>query len=248
MASNVEAASAARVPQRGYMADQPFFTAFAVILAAFIVAGFAQFQLRGFADFRTAPLYLHIHGAVMLSWLGLYVLQSWLVSKGQVKIHRKTGWLSLAVAVGVVGMGSWTGIHAIATGRVPPFFTPAFFLALTQVGVVAFAVAVGLAVQFRRQVQWHRRLMIGSGVLIAEPALGRLLPMPLLGQTWGEMLAMVVQLGFVAVLARHDRKVLGQVHPATLVVAGLLVTAHLLIELLSRVPAWAALAGSIAAG
>jgi len=248
MATKVAAGSAARVPQRGYMADQSFFTSFAAVIAAFILFGFAQFQLRGFADVRTAPLFLHIHGGIMVGWLGLYVLQSWLVSKGQVKVHRKTGWLSLAVAVAVVVMGSWTGIHAIAAGRVPPFFTPAFFLALTQIGVVAFAVAVGLAVMFRRQVQWHRRLMVGSGLLISEPALGRLLPMPLLGQTWGEMLVMVVQLGCVLVLARHDRKMLGQVHPATLVIAGLLVTSHLLIELLSRVPAWGALAQSIAAG
>lgn len=230
------------------MADQGFFTRFAIVLTAFILLGFLQFQLRGFSDFRTAPLFLHLHGGLMVSWLGLYVMQSWLVSRGQIAVHRRTGWLALAVAAAVVAGGSFTGIHAIGTGRVPPFFTPGFFLALTQVGVASFALVVALAVRFRRQVQWHRRLMIGSGVLIAEPALGRLLPMPLLGQTWGELAAMAVQLGMVAVLARHDRKALGQVHPATLVVGGVLVTAHLLIELLSRLPAWNALAAGIAAG
>ena len=235
-------------PGRGFMADQRFFTAFAAGLAAFIVLGFVQFQLRGYANFRTAPAFLHLHGGLMVSWLMLFVAQSVLVSRGQIAVHRKTCWLSLAVAAAVVVVGSYTGIHAIGTGRVPPFFTPAFFLALNQLGIAAFALVVILAVVFRRQVQWHRRLMVGSGILITEPALGRLLPMPLLGQTWGELLAMAVQLGMVAIIARHDRKVLGQVHPATLVVAAVLVGTHLAVEVASRLPLTAALAQSIAAG
>lgn len=233
---------------RGFMADQRFFTIFAAVLTAFILFGFLQFQLRGFSNFVTAPLFLHVHGGLMVTWLGLYVLQSSLISHGQVAIHRKTGWLSLAIAAGVVGIGSFTGIHAIDSGRVPPFFTPAFFLALTQLGVLAFGVVVAWAVVRRRDVQWHRRLMIGSGILIAEPALGRLLPMPLLGQSVGELTAMLVQLGMVAVLARHDRKVLGAVHPATLALAVVLIVTHLGVELLARTPAFVSLAESIAAG
>jgi hypothetical protein len=248
MATRIGTVSAERPLARGFMADQRFFTLFAAGLAAFIVIGFAQFQLRGFANIRTAPAFLHLHGGLMLSWLGLFVLQSVLVSRGQIAIHRKTGWLLLAVAAAVVVIGSYTGLHAIGLGIVPPFFTPAFFLALNQLGIAAFALVVILAIVFRRQVQWHRRLMVGSGVLITEPALGRLLPMPLLGQTWGELLALAIQLGMVAIIARHDRKVLGQVHPATLTVAAVLVGTHLAVELASRLPLTATLAASIAAG
>jgi hypothetical protein len=233
---------------RGFMADQRFFTAFAAGVAAFIVLGFVQFQLRGYANFRTAPAFLHLHGGLRVSWLMLFVAQSVLVSRGQIAVHRKTGWLSLVVAAAVVAVGSYTGIHAIATGRVPPFFTPAFFMAVNQIGIATFALVVILAVAFRRQVQWHRRLMVGSGILLTEPALGRLLPMPLLGQSAGELLIMVVQLGLVAVIARHDRKVLGQVHPATLVMAAVLVVSHLAVELAARLPVTATLAQSIAAG
>jgi hypothetical protein len=235
-------------PGRGFMADQRFFTAFAAGLAAFIVLGFVQFQLRGHANFRTAPAFLHLHGGLMVSWLMLFVAQNVLVSRGQIVVHRKTGWLSLAVAAAVVVVGSYTGIHAIATGRVPPFFTPAFFLALSQVGIAAFALVVILAVVLRRQVQWHRRLMVGSGILLTEPALGRMLPMPLLGQSWGELVILAVQLGLVAIIARHDRKVLNQVHPATLVLVVAVVVSHLAIEVASRTPAVAAFAQSIAAG
>jgi len=231
---------------RGYMADQRFFTRFAIFLAVFILFGFIQFELRGFVDVRTVPAFLHLHGGLMVSWLGMFVLQSVLISRSQVQLHRTLGWVTVALAAAIVVVGSYTGLHAIALGIAPPFFTPAFFLALNQIDIAAFALIVVLAVVTRKQVQWHRRLMIGTGFVIAEPALGRLLPVPLLGQTWGEMLALVIQLAMLAVIARHDRKQLGQIHPATLVVAGVLVGSHLLIEIASRLPVTAQLAASIA--
>jgi len=247
MATNAAtAAPAAR--GRGYMADQRFFTRYAIFLAVFILFGFIQFQLRGFVNVRAAPAFLHLHGALMVSWLGMFVLQSVLISRSQVQLHRTLGWLSVAIAAAVVAVGSYTGIHAIALGIVPPFFTPAFFLALNQIGIAAFALAVVLAVTFRKQVQWHRRLIIGSGILITEPALGRLVPMPLIGQTVGELVILAIQMLMIAVLARHDRKVLGQVHPATLVVAAISVGVHLAVEIASRLPLTAQLAASIAAG
>lgn len=56
--------------------------------------------------------------------------------------------------------------------------------------------------------------MLGSTILILEPALGRLLPMPLI-MPWGELLVMVIQLGVLWLVVRHDRASLGAVHPAT---------------------------------
>lgn len=233
---------------RGFMADQAFYTRFAVWLSVFILFAFGQFQLRGLSTGFGSPLYVHLHAVVMLAWLGMYVAQSWLVSAGQIAIHRKTGWLSLAVALAVVVTGSATGILAVDSGRVPPFFTNSFFLALTFVGVATFSAVVALAVLKRREVQWHRRLMIGSGILITEPAFGRLVPLPLVGQSVGEIIVLGLQLLLVGILARHDRKVLGSIHPATLVIALALVVHHLGLEVLQRLPAFAAFAESIAAG
>lgn len=120
------AATAAPAPRgRGYMADQRFFTRYAIFLAAFILFGFIQFELRGFVDVRTVPAFLHLHGGLMVSWLGMFVLQSVLVSRGQVQLHRTLGWVTAALAAGIVVVGSYTGLQAIAVGLAPPFFTPA---------------------------------------------------------------------------------------------------------------------------
>ena len=229
------------------MADQGFFVNYALFLAAFILFGFAQFAARGYSSFSTAPAIVHLHGGLMVGWLGIFIAQNLLVHKGQLPIHRKLGWFSAAMVVVVAITGVQVGYEAVAAGRQPPFFSAPYFLALTSVGSILFAVMVGWAISLRRKVQWHRRIMLGAMFILLEPAFGRLLPMPLLGP-WGETVVLAFQLIFVWVLARHDRKVLGEFHPATIAIAVVLVASHALIELLAWLPPVQAFAATVAAG
>jgi hypothetical protein len=100
-------------------------------------------------------------------------------------------------------------------------------------------------VSLRRKTEWHRRIMFAATFILLEPALGRLLPMPLLGG-YGEWIALLVQLGFVAVLARHDRKILGSVHPATVCAAAILVLVHSAVPLVGMLPPVVAFANGVA--
>ena len=248
MATTVDSIGNASGVGRGWASDQPYFTRYAMLLTALILFGFIQFELRGFVDIRTAPLFLHVHGAVMVSWLGLFVLQNVLIQSRQIALHRTLGWLSVAVAAAVVVVCSYTGITATKMRIVPPFFIPAQFLALTQVGAATFGILVAWAIARRKDTQFHRRLMLGSLILITEPAFGRLLPMPLLGGEMGEWAIMLIQLGFVFLIARHDRKVLGTVHEATKIVLAAVVLSHVVISALSNLPAFSAYAQAVAAG
>lgn len=248
MATTVDDTGApVRAAARGYMADQGFFLRFAIVIALFILFGFVQFAMRGISDFRTAPMTVHLHGGLMIAWLGIFVAQNMLVHRGELAIHRSIGRVSAALVPFVALTAMLVGYNAVALDRVPPFFTDAYFLALTGVGALAFAATVAWAVARRRQVQWHRRLMLGAMFLLLEPALGRLLPMPFM-VGWGEWVSMIVQLGFVGVLARHDRKVLGSVHPATIAVAAIVVGSHVLFEALARTPWVVSFAQAVAAG
>jgi hypothetical protein len=87
--------------------------------------------------------------------------------------------------------------------------------------------------------------MLGATVVILEPALGRLLPMPLMGG-WGEWTILVVQLLVLTVLAKHDRKMLGRVHPVTLSLMAIVTSMHLAIIALSNVAPFAEFAGALA--
>ena len=248
MATNAQGFDyATRRPARGFMADQPYFTRFTICLALFIVFGFAQFSLRGFVDVRGTPLLTHLHAALMLAWLGLAVAQNVLVGRDQLSLHRKLGWLASALVAGIAVIGVSVGFSAVAGDRAPPFFSTPYFLALTILEPLIFSVVVAWGVTLRRNTQWHRRVMLGSMIIILEPALGRILPMPLMG-AWGEWTILALQLLVLAILARHDHKGLGKTHPATLSLMGIVVIVHLSVSLLSVVPPFAAFAEAIAAG
>jgi uncharacterized membrane protein YozB (DUF420 family) len=242
MATTVDAA---RTPARGYMADQAFFARYALFIAFFIIASFVQFSLRGFVDIRTVPPIIHAHAAVMIAWLTLFVVQNQLVHRGELAIHRMVGWMSAGIVAAVAVLGCAVGYQALRLHMVPPFFTPGFFLSLTWIEAPAFALVVAWAVSLRRKTEWHRRIMFGATFILLEPALGRLLPMPLMGG-YGEWVALLVQLGFVGFLALHDRKVLGSVHPATVAAGAILVLVHSVVSLVSTLPPIVSFANSIA--
>jgi hypothetical protein len=183
----------------------------------------------------------------MVAWLGVAVAQNILVHKGELQTHRRVGWLAAALVAGIAVMGVTVGFSAVAGQRVPPFFSDPYFLALTIVEPVAFAAVVAWGVSLRRDTQWHRRTMLGANVIILEPALGRLLPMPLMGGM-GEWVILALQLLVLTVLARHDRQVLGKTHPATLSMMGIIVLVHLAVFAISIFPPFVALAQAVAAG
>lgn len=231
-----------------YRSDQHFFTRLSQALAALIVFGFLQWALRGFVAPLKTPIWIHLHGLAMLGWLGTFVVQNRLAEGGNLELHRRLGWISLILVLVIAGLGIFAGRMALVMHRVPPFFSNAYFLSLTHVEVTVFTAVVVMAIAMRRDTQWHRRLMIGATIILMEPALGRLLPMPLLGQTLGGWLEASLQLGILFIVARHDRKLLGSVHPATLVSMGIVIGVHGLIQVLAATPAVTVLAEAIARG
>lgn len=227
--------------------DRSFWQKITLGLAIFIVFGFAQFAARGFVDYRAAPVYLHLHGVVMMAWLALMVVQPTLVQRGNAALHKRLGWTGAVLAALIVALGSFVGIKSLQNGTQPPFFTQPYFLALTNLGVLSFGGLVAFAILRRRQTEWHRRLLVGAMVALLEPALGRTLPMPLI-MPWGEWLVLAIQLGVLGIVMRHDRKALGAIHPATLIAALVITVQHGIVETLARMPFWQALAERVAAG
>lgn len=232
--------------ERYFLSDQGFFTKYAAILALIIIFGFAQFAARGIVDIPSAPVWVHMHGAIMLLWLGLFVGQNLLIQRKAFASHRKLGWFSLLVAMAIVVVTCYSGYMAVALGRKPPVFSDSYFLALVYVEALVFLSMVIWAITRRRDTQWHRRLMFGSTIIILEPAFGRLLPLPLLVD-WAEWIIMLVQLGFVAVLARHDRQSLGRIHPATSATMVIVIAVHVAVEALALFPPLVSFAETVAA-
>lgn len=215
-----------------------FWARMTIGISAFIVFGFAQFALRGFVPVARVPLVFHLHALTKLGWLALLCTQSVLAGRGAgLGLHRRLGWASVALLPLIVVLASLTCLAGLRTGIFPPFFTPAHFLALVHVRTAIFAGLVAVAIARRGEADWHKRLMIGSTILIMEPALGRVLPMPFI-MPWGEWLVVAIQLGVAMLVVGHDRRTLRRVHPATVAAILSIVLSHVLIELLALAPWW----------
>lgn len=215
--------------------DDNFYPKMAMGLAAFILFGFVQFAARGFVDYRAVPAIVHVHALAMTAWLALFVVQATLAQRIDRTLHMRIGWASLLLVIAIPPLAIATCVTMLRVHAVPPFFTPAYFLSLVTIGGISFAGVVLTAVALRRRSDWHRRLMIAATILLMEPALGRLLPMPLLGD-WGEWVAMVVQLLTFGFLVRHDRRGLGRVHDATVAGAATVVLMHVAVSLVAMLP------------
>lgn len=228
-----------------FASDQAFFRRMAMAIALFILFGFAQWSARGFVDFGHVPIWVHLHGLAFVCWLALFVTQNMLAERGSLALHRQLGWAGCALVAAMVLLGGFTGMKAIELHRVPPFFTNGYFLALSWLGVGAFAAMFIWAIALRHNTQWHRRLMLSATILLMEPAFGRLLPMPLLGVA-GPWLELALQLAVFGVAFRHDLHKRGRVHRALKWGAGVLILQHVAIWLLGNFAPFAAYANAIA--
>ena len=108
----------------GAVRAERFWQKMAMGLALFIVFGFLQFALRGFVDPAKAPFWVHLHGVAMLAWLALLIAQPTLVSRGNLALHRRLGWVGAGRALFIVGLTIFTGIASLELRRFPPIFTP----------------------------------------------------------------------------------------------------------------------------
>ena len=166
--------------------DRQFFARMTIGLALVIVLGFGQFAALGRVDYRHVPLWFHVHGALMLSWLTLAVVQTQLAARlsgPALALHRRMGWLALVYIVAIPLVGGMTLRSALGGQLIPPFFTPAYFLALNACFLLGFPALILLAVLRRRETAWHARLILAAqlefrqfaheiGAMIEQPGHG----------------------------------------------------------------------------
>lgn len=227
--------------------DHVFFFSIAVALSVTAIIGFGLNAALGRVDVNGMPPWVHVHALVFVSWLLLYTYQNWLILQGDVARHRRLGWIGAWLAGGVVLAGLGTSLMAIHLHRQPFFFTPPFFLSLILLSLIAFAALVAAAIVLRRRTEWHRRLMLCATIVLINPAWGRLVPMPLLGQVVGQWVICAMLLLYVGWGVIHDLRTRGEVHPAYLWGAGTIVLWQALMQPLSVTPPIAALASVLAA-
>ncbi len=213
--SDVLSSASADAEARPSRREERFFFQLACAMAIVLVAGFSVQLAAGRSTFDV-PIVYHLHAMVFFSWIVLFLLQTGLMARGNVALHRRLGWLSVAWVPIMVVLGATMTVTSLQRTGGPFFFDTNDFLFGNTIGVLAFGGLAGAALLMRRQTDWHRRLMLCTMVAITGPGFGRLLPMPLL-IPWAWEISSLIGLCFVFVGMFRDKRSLGRIHPAWLV-------------------------------
>ena len=158
--------------------DTRFLSVALLVIAAIVFAGFAPtFYLK--AWFGTPPLtwLVHLHGALMTSWLILFLGQVLLAGAGRVAWHRRLGIVGTALAAAIVMVATAVAIRWAAresmqpTSEGPP---PLQFMGFLLYALLVYAVLVSSALVLRRTKAYHKRLMLLSCFALLGPGVFRL--------------------------------------------------------------------------
>ncbi|HYD25394.1 MAG TPA: hypothetical protein VEB68_11405 [Croceibacterium sp.] len=190
-----------------------FFFTMACLMAATIVAGFSFNLATGRSSFDM-PWLVHFHAWVMMGWVGLYVVQNSLIFAGNVALHRRLGWLSVAWLPAILVMGLLITRLSLQTAGGPFFFDQNEFLISNPLMLALSVGLAGWAVAVRANTGWHRRLMFCSFAILTGPGIGRLAPNPLLipYAWWIGAVGLPLLFPLIGMLA--DKRRYGAVHPA----------------------------------
>src|SRR5262252_2919129 len=92
-----------------------FYFSMALIFAAIAFTGFAPTYLVPLAADRfAAPMLVHIHGLLFFGWTILLVLQTRLVGRGRVELHRALGLGGISLATAMVFTGVALVVHHLS--------------------------------------------------------------------------------------------------------------------------------------
>jgi hypothetical protein len=158
--------------------DRRFYLGAGVAASALVFWGFSPtYYLKLIFGAPVLPTRLHIHGAVMSSWLVLFFVQALLISARRTQWHRRLGTIGVLVAIGVVLVGSTTTINAAAreVGRHSvEADARVTVLCLELVQMALFAGLVAAAIRMRRRPDYHKRLMLLATACMMPSAFSRI--------------------------------------------------------------------------
>ena len=189
-----------------------FYLAMSVLLALMIFVGFWPSYygplMQGAAD---APLILHVHGVIYIGWMFLFIAQTTLAARGQIRAHRTVGSFGL-------GYGAVVWVVGIAVSFIAPALNvtsgewtvdqAAEFLPIPLGDMILFGSFLAAAAIYRGQPEIHKRLMMIATFAVVFAAAFRLqnagVPRPAAIVIWFVPLALAIA---------YDVKQRGRVHP-----------------------------------
>ncbi len=214
MATTVAPAIDRKAPERKFYSRMALFLVFLVLL------GFGpSFYFKGLVPpfprpNPTLPPSVILHGTVFTVWMALIVAQTQLISGRKHELHMRLGKAGMLFAILMIPVMYVTAVWQVERANQPPFTDPLTWTIVPLAVIIPFALLVWNGWRRRRDIQFHKRVMLSAAILVVMgPALGRL---PLAPPTRsGFTFVLLLGLTLFIPLFLWDRKSLGHVHPAT---------------------------------
>ncbi len=152
-----------------------FFIAMGFLFILLQVA-FHPGYIRYFPQFQGFSWIHHTHGAIMVSWVIMLVIQPYLIYKGNYKAHRLIGKISYFTApLVLISMFLATRLNYLTTIDKIPFKDVAHIQALNFITPLIFLLFYSLAMINKKDVFKHQRYMIGTSFIMLTGILSRIL-------------------------------------------------------------------------
>ena len=160
--------------------DRKFYTGIGVAMLLTALVGFSRTYFLGLISGHATTITgrvpnatVHLHALLFMSWLVLFIVQTSLVARHRVKVHRKLGYFGVGLAAAMIVVGGRTAVEAARLGAVPPGAKPWNFIAIPFGDITTFAIFFLGAVLWRNQKDKHKRLMILASACLMPAALVR---------------------------------------------------------------------------
>ena len=242
-----------------------FYMAIVFVILAF--GGFARTYLIPVAtnSFAGAAI-LHVHGILFLAWTILFAVQTRLIGRGRVDLHRNLGLFGISLATGMFFMGFALVVRGLDYGVTTGNPAAAQRLSIVPVsGIVLFAVFFAAAIVNVRQPESHKRFMLLATVNLLTAPIARLFAMlfvrnlsglpnfaatPLVNVPRALMAAWIgaasVDLLVIAALVR-DWRMRGRPHRVYVIGLAFMLVVHALRPLIAQTEMWRSITAGIAA-
>jgi hypothetical protein len=170
------------------------------LMLAIVLAGFwPYFSALPFGT--GAHWILHLHAAVFVGWMLLYLAQVWLVYRRKVRTHQALGRFGIYYGVLVLLFGVVVTFAVpvlnVQTGRMT-FDEAAGFLVLPIGDLILFGGFFWAGIRWRRRRELHTRLMLLATIAVLFPPAARF------GIEYGVPVALLVWLSPLFLAMAHD--------------------------------------------
>lgn len=213
-----------------------FFVVMGVVFVAITALGFVPQLLYFHAQKIPLHWFTHVHGAVMTTWLALFLGQAVLAAMGRLKYHRALGIFSAGWAVVVWVTSIVVVFSALIRGNPPEQAGQFATVALSLAAMILFGLFFSGAMRNRKNALVHKRLILLAMIPLMSAGVDRIGWLPALQNAY---FVRFIYLDLLLIpLVIYDFATVRRIHRITLIGAAGIIASQGIVAGAAVSPAW----------